>query len=184
MENQINQINEINKYGNGKIYKLNDKTNGNIYIGSTIKTIEQRLLEHRNAYKSYLNGKYHFVTSFKILKNNNYSIELLELYPCNNKKELTNKESWYIRNLDCVNKKIEGRTIKEYYIDNRDALNNKHKQHYYDNKKIRLNYQNKYNRQKYICICGKEIEKGNKTHHKRTKKHKRIIEQLNNNPQE
>jgi hypothetical protein len=29
-------------------------------------------------YKKYLNGKYHYVTSFDILKNNDYKIELLE----------------------------------------------------------------------------------------------------------
>lgn len=172
----MEQNDEINRYREGKIYKLIDETNGNIYIGSTTKTIEQRLLKHKNSYKCYLNGKQGYTTSFIILENKNYKIELIELFACNNKRELINREGWYIRNLNCINKRLENRTeeekknyITQYIIDNKDKLNN--------NNNIR-------NKQKYICNCGKKLNKGNKTNHKRTKKHINYINQLNNNPQE
>ena len=36
----------MNKYNKGKIYKIVDNTNGNVYIGSTIQTLSQRLGGH------------------------------------------------------------------------------------------------------------------------------------------
>ena len=35
-----------------------------IYIGSTIQKIYMRHTEHRKNYRNYLNGKYHFISSF------------------------------------------------------------------------------------------------------------------------
>jgi predicted GIY-YIG superfamily endonuclease len=67
-----------NKYANGKIYKIVDETNGNVYIGSTIKDLDQRLREHFNDYKIYLRGKRTNVTSFAIIKNALYHIEFLK----------------------------------------------------------------------------------------------------------
>ena len=54
----------------------------------------------------------HFTTSFKILENNNYYIELIELFECTCKDELCARESYYIKSLECVNKVIPGRKIK------------------------------------------------------------------------
>ena len=68
-----------NKYQNGKIYKIVDNTNGDIYIGSTYKRLYERIAKHEYDFKYYLNGNYHYITSFKILKNNDYKIELIEL---------------------------------------------------------------------------------------------------------
>ena len=83
-----------NKYSNGKIYKLIDNTNENIYIGSTIFTLKQRLKGHEYVFKCFKAGKYpNNVTVFKILENNNYKIELIKLYPCKNKQELNIEEA-------------------------------------------------------------------------------------------
>jgi len=107
---------EENKYKRGKIYKIVDNTNGNIYIGSTCEpTLARRLANHITAYKQYLNGsKDNYTTSFEILKNNDYNIVLIENVPCNCKDELFKRERYYIELLTCVNKVIPGRTIHEY----------------------------------------------------------------------
>jgi hypothetical protein len=103
-------------YKNAKIYKIVDNTNGNIYVGSTCKKLCQRIALHRASYKNYLNGKYNFVTSFKIIENGDYDIILLEeVKDCENKEQLNARERFYIESLDCVNKTIPGRTKKEYY---------------------------------------------------------------------
>ena len=85
-----------NKYNNGKIYKIiyNDITNNKlfIYIGSTIQTLYSRISKHKYDYKRYLNNKYCYVSSFEIIKNNNYQIELIEYYKCNNNFELRLRE--------------------------------------------------------------------------------------------
>jgi len=49
-----------------------------------------------------------------ILKRGDYSIELIEHYPCANKKEAHAREGFWIRNNECINKYVPGRTMKEY----------------------------------------------------------------------
>ena len=44
-------------YQNAKIYKIVDNTLDNIYIGSTCKTLEQRLKSHEQDYKKFKAGK-------------------------------------------------------------------------------------------------------------------------------
>ena len=39
-------------YSKGKIYKIIDNTNGKIYIGSTVQTLQGRLLGHKTEYKN------------------------------------------------------------------------------------------------------------------------------------
>ena len=121
-------------YQLGKIYKIIDYTNDNIYIGSTTEpTLAKRLSKHRDNLKRWKNGKYNKCMSFNILENDNYDIVLLESCPCNTKDELLAREKYYIQNNNCVNKVIPLRTHKEYYEDNKEEINEKKKQHYKDN---------------------------------------------------
>jgi hypothetical protein len=144
-----------NFYSNAKIYKIVDNTNDNIYIGSTCKKLCQRLAQHRQQYKRYLNGNYRYFTSFKILENNNYDIILLE--KCENitdKEGLRARERYYIETLDCVNKNIPNRTINEWYNENKDKLIEKQKLYYHENKdKI-----SEYEKQRYIKNKKKILE--------------------------
>jgi len=91
-------------YSNGKIYKIIDNTNGNIYIGSTCLTLEMRLANHLAKYNFNLRGRGNFTSSFDIIKNGDYKIELLELVRCENKEQLLDREKYYILNNECVNK--------------------------------------------------------------------------------
>jgi predicted GIY-YIG superfamily endonuclease len=102
-------------YQNGKIYKIVDNTNDNVYIGSTTLKPSQRLVQHRSGYKSYCkNTKLSNVKSFDIIKNKDYDIVLMENYPCSTKEELHARERYYIEQNVCVNKTIPCRTDKEY----------------------------------------------------------------------
>ena len=132
----------MNRYNNGKIYKIVDNTNENIYIGSTCEpTLARRLAGHRGVFYSYLKGgNVSNVSSFKILENNDYSIVLLEEFPCETKDQLLSRERYYIENNDCVNKNIPSRTLKEYYQDNRDKI----KEYYEQNKDKIIDYQKEY----------------------------------------
>ena len=89
-------------YSKGKIYKIVDYTNNNIYIGSTSEPILAR--RHVSKYRSYLNGKGNNVTSFEIIKNCNYNILLIEEYPCETKDQFLAREGHYIKTMDCINK--------------------------------------------------------------------------------
>jgi hypothetical protein len=138
-------------YRLSKIYKLWSPSTNLIYIGSTTQTIAQRLAEHIAVYKCFKNGKGNFITSFKILECEDYKIELIELYPCNNRTQLHKKEGEYIRSLDCVNKKIEGRTKKEYEKENKDKNKEKRDKYlieYNKKNKERIKEYNEKNKEK------------------------------------
>ena len=116
-------------YTNAKIYRIVCNTTGLQYIGSTTRPLSERLNEHKKKYKLYTDHKYGFVSSFEILKNNNYEIILIENVPCNNKEELHRRERFYIESLSCVNIVIPQRTRKEYYEDNKEEISEQKKEY-------------------------------------------------------
>jgi len=115
------------KLNNGKIYKIVDNTNDNVYIGSTCCSLKTRLAVHKCDYDRFLKGLYHNITSFDILKNNNFKIQLLENCNIKTKKELLARERFYIENNNCVNKVIPCRSKKEYRDDNKEHLKEQEK---------------------------------------------------------
>jgi hypothetical protein len=139
-------INNNNKqmvnYQDGKIYEIICNKTKRKYIGSTCcKYLSQRLRGHKSKYKQYLNGnKNALYTSFEIIKNNDFEINLIESFPCDSKDELLKRERYWIQNLECVNKHMkierkeqrkilrlknlekESERHKKYYIKNRERL--------------------------------------------------------------
>ena len=103
-------------YSKGKIYRIICNKTNQIYIGSTCSTLTKRLSQHKTDFNCWLNGTTKkYVTSYKIIKNENYVIILIEEYPCENKNQLTSRERYYIELMDCVNRYIPTRTPAEYY---------------------------------------------------------------------
>ncbi|MFY8161327.1 MAG: GIY-YIG nuclease family protein [Candidatus Kapaibacteriota bacterium] len=148
-------------YSNGKIYKIVDNKSDMIYIGSTCKTLEQRLKSHISNYKKYKSGKYNYVTVFKTLENNDYKIELIKNYSCNSKNDLEREEGQFIKDyrnnkLNVVNKLIAGQTHKEsctqYRKNNKNKINEKHN-----------------------CLCGGKYTCANKSRHEKSKNHCEFI---------
>lgn len=195
----------MTNYINGKIYKIYSPSNSCLrYIGSTVNSLAKRLASHKHKYALYKNDKHHYVTSFKIFnESDDWKIELMEKIPCKTKEELRKVEGFYIRNFRCVNKKIAGRTIREYKQDN-----NTDKKYYEKNKEKLLVKQKEYrkkniekikikekeyhkknrermcekarnwrknNKQIIACECGSEIVRANLPSHKKTKKHMSFI---------
>lgn len=110
-------------YQNGKIYRIVCLVTGKVYIGSTCEPIlARRLSGHVVNYKRYKKGKQNHCTSFLILENENYRIELIENYPCANKDELHTREGYWIEKTNCVNKRIAGRTNKQQYEDEKESI--------------------------------------------------------------
>jgi len=108
---------DINKYMRGKIYKIIDNTNSNVYIGSTCeKLLCRRLQKHKASYKCFLNPnvKQGYMRSFDIIKNDDYRIILIEEYPCDTKEQLHAREQYYIDNTVCVNKNNTYFNKREY----------------------------------------------------------------------
>ena len=105
-------------YDQSKVYKIWSPNGDKIYVGSTTKQyLSQRMTAHRNNYNTWKNGKCCLTTSFLLFDEygiDNCFIELLEAKLCSSKDELKQLEGGYIRNLMCVNKRVENRDSKEY----------------------------------------------------------------------
>lgn len=190
-------------YSKGKIYKIVDLETDDCYVGSTCEpTLARRLAKHISCYKCFEKGKGHFVSSYTILKNGNYDIQLIEEYPCENKMQLHSREGYWIKELNCINKKIAGRSKKEFYNDNKDKIKeynqtnkNKRKEYleknkekiaivkkqydkqYYEKNKDKIAEKHKkYCQSKTICECGGKFTPTNKSQHEKTTKHTSFIE--------
>ena len=111
-------------YQLGKVYKLVNDDDDQIYIGSTTQRyLCNRMTIHRNDHK--LGRK---MSACKILEKTNPRIVLIELWPCNSKDELTAREEHH-RKLNaavCVNKIRAKRTAAE----KREQLNAAQRRYY------------------------------------------------------
>ena len=123
------------------------------------------LAGHVGDYKRYLNGTYHYVSSFDILQNEDYDIVLIKSYPCNSKDELHARERYYTNNIDCVNK------IKGQGMTNELGEKEYKKQYHEKNKDI---IHAKYN-EKHDCICGGKYTHVHKQRHIRSVKHQQYL---------
>ena len=132
-------------YQNGKIYKITSSQTDIVYVGSTCNPyLSTRFSKHKYTYKTYLDDKFNYISSFEIMKYNDAKIELITLFPCTCIEELLAKEAEYIKKLDCVNKRIPNRTMKEYYQDNKEVIKKKVKEYNVLNKDKIHTYQTEY----------------------------------------
>jgi len=155
-------------YQNAKIYTIRSHKTDDIYIGSTIQMLSNRMGAHRSKFKAFKKGKTNYTSSFKILEHGDAYIELLEMFPCNNFYELTRREGELIRVTEnCINKNIAGRTVKEWHQDNSEKQITR-------TRKWRKDNPDKYYLQegkKVLCKCGSTVRKGYLSRHKKNKKH-------------
>jgi hypothetical protein len=122
-------------YSKAKIYAIRAPGTDDIYYGSTVCALSQRLSMHRCLYKRYLQGKTNRCTSFSILERDGAYIELVEDYPCQNKEQLARREGEIIRNdPKSINRCVAGRTPKEYKEDNSERVAQKAKEWYARNR--------------------------------------------------
>lgn len=101
-----------NTYQTGKIYCLTNE-GGKKYIGSTIKTLNNRLSGHRHDFKRYKDNRFHYISCFDIMEDPTYRIILLEEFPCNNRTELLIREGQYQKDMECVNRHINKQNSNE-----------------------------------------------------------------------
>jgi hypothetical protein len=139
----------LNKYSNGKIYKIINNVDDICYVGSSTRELNNRMLEHIGAYKLWItdNLKYPFTSSFNLFNIyglDNCKIELIENFQCFNKQELNIKESYYIKLLQSVNITIPNRTTQGYRQDNKDKITERNKKYVLNNKDKIKEFQKQY----------------------------------------
>lgn len=163
-----------NKYQNAKIYKITSSQTNDVYIGSTCTfQLCDRLSGHKRHFRRYINGKYHYVTSFEVIQYDDAIIKLIEMFPCNNRNELHIRERYWIEKThSCINKVIPTRSHKEYKEKNRDKILEQKKEYqkeYYKIVKDKMS-------DKILCeICCKTGTRGKISTHKKSKYHQKFV---------
>ena len=140
-----------NKYQNGKIYKIADVGYNKGYIGSTCESLSKRMARHRSTYLygSKKDKGRRINSLFDDFGVEICKIELVEEYPCNNKMELLRQEGHHIRENECVNKIVSGRSSAEYWqeysANNKEKIREKNKNWYENNWEYRQEYRKEFN---------------------------------------
>ena len=140
-----------------------------IYVGSTVDMVE-RLRLHKYTLKTDCQYKIYKKMREYNLDFDDVEIAILQKYPCNDIPDLRRREGEYQRELEpTLNNRIEGRTDKEYYIQNKEHIQEKNREYFEKNKdditKQRAEYReknrdtiNEKQRQKKECeYCKKKI---------------------------
>jgi len=81
----------MEKYNQGKIYKIVNTVDDKIYIGSSIQKLHNRMNNHRTK-ASNLKKKSIFYEHMRLLGVEHFKIILIKLYPCASKEELEAEE--------------------------------------------------------------------------------------------
>jgi group I intron endonuclease len=84
-------------YQNGKIYKIVNDIDDEIYIGSTVCELYKRYHQHSSG--GSRNNGMRVVQKIRECGKSHFRIILLENYPCNSKDELKAREQFYIEQL-------------------------------------------------------------------------------------
>jgi len=166
----------MNKYENGKIYKITNTVTDDIYVGSTTHPLEARFDVHRRSSRRDI---YKNIKLYKLMNDigfDKFSIALIEDFPCETKTELCRREGYFIYTLNTsLNHNIAGRTRKERYVANNDEMRAKAKRMYEKHKeKIRERA-----RVAHVCECGGTYCTDTKLRHFRSIKHMKYINENN-----
>jgi len=168
-------------YQNGKIYQIWSPQTDQVYIGSTTVDLCRRMTKHRNELNCM---------SRDIIAYGDAKIELIEYFPCSSKIELNKREGELIRSTNCVNEKVAGRTYKEYCAENKEKISERHKKYYQNNKDHlvqtsrtwrednpdKLEQQRRKRSETISCECGCIVSRHALVRHKRSTKHKQLME--------
>ena len=119
-------------YQKGKIYQIKNTIDDDIYVGSTVQSLNRRMVTHKYDAKQLQHKPlYQNMNEYGFGK---FFVELIEEYPCNSKLELLAREGYWIRERGKLNKQVAGRSFKEWYNDNITALTQQWNARYENNR--------------------------------------------------
>jgi hypothetical protein len=88
----------------GFIYEIKCNETDEVYIGSTIKSLKDRMRIHTQNKNC---------SSIQIIERNNYQVNILEYVDCNELKDLRIRERFYYDKVNCINKVKPYSSIEE-----------------------------------------------------------------------
>lgn len=161
-------------YSKGKIYKLVNDVNDEIYVGSTTQTLKQRLNTHKGLSKIHPNR--HVYSKLNEVGWKNVHIILLEEVESSNAYQLLERERyWYDLLRPTLNKNCPNRSKQEWYNDHPDYDKQYRIDHADAIKQYRLDHalkiSNWFKSEKHCSVCDCSITRRNYASHLKSKKH-------------
>ena len=201
------------QYSHSKVYKITNSINDKFYIGSTAaqnKTLKDRMDNHKKCAND-ISGRRNSVlyNNMRELGIHHFKIELIEEMCFNTKRELVEREQYYIdlmkpqlnqfrsianphyekdRYLRDKNKRLL--LSKMYYENNKDHIAETGKQYRIDNnehikeqkQQYRINNKEAIQERKkqiIVCECGINTNSSHKSRHIKSKQHLELMSKLN-----
>ena len=122
-------------YSKAQIYCIRNSDTDDIYIGSTCQNLSQRMAQHRLDKRRANQQNRLLYKLMNEIDESKFYIEQLEEYPCENVNQLRKREGELIREQKpSLNMRIDRRTDREYYEDNKQKINQHNKEYYESNK--------------------------------------------------
>ena len=170
-------------YGNSKIYQVLNNFDDDVYVGSTCQPLCKRLAFHRVHMNVESKSKRKLYTKMTELGIEQFYIELIEQYPCENKEELRKREGHFIRERGTLNMCQAGRNRRQHYQDNIEHFRQKDKEwrekHQEQLKEKAQKPEVKLIRNaKVSCECGGSYTYTHKAEHFKCKKHLEYVKSL------
>jgi hypothetical protein len=131
----------------GKIYKITNDYNDEVYVGSTCDTLIKRFSCHKSHSNNPKKMNRPLYALMREIGTERFAIYLIEEFSCVNKYELNQREGHWIRQIGNLNKRIEGRTKSEYREHNSDKFKIYSKQYNEENVEKLTEYRKKYYRE-------------------------------------
>ena len=126
-------------YSNSIIYRIycKDENVKDTYIGETTDFIRRKCCHKRDCEKEYKQYKTSRHTLYQAINSNggwnNWIIEVIEKFPCENKQQLLDRETFWIVELNATLNKSVRKTTKEYkkewYNQHREIVRSKQEQY-------------------------------------------------------
>ena len=186
-------------FSKGKIYKITNDYNDDVYVGSTCDTLVKRYSNHKSHSNHPKKMNRPLYALMKEIGNDRFRIELIEDYSCEDKYQLRQREGYFIRQFGTLNMKIEDRTHKEwkqeYNKKNQNHIKEYCKLYRKNHQETIVNYRNEHKdkqkeyckeyykeraetlKQKVKCECGCVVCFQHLNNHKKTQKHINLLQQ-------
>lgn len=174
IQNEANSI-------DGIIYEIYHKDHiCPVYVGSTTTALKKRWMHHKNKYKRYKQGLTPPLSVYKLFDYHgfdNFRISIIKIYKVTDRNHLKAYEQLHINKKNCVN------MIASYCP---IPVNERHKITYKKNKRaLEWYYENRdrilqYRQEVVICECGRSLQRGNLSDHRKTAIHLKLLNDKNN----
>jgi hypothetical protein len=171
----------------GRVYKITNKDESIVYVGSTVLKLEERWNIHKNHYQRWLNGEPRSCSIYQYFRDNGvdtFRIYLVSECSIESHSQLRQLEQKVIEENNCINKIKAFRSDKQlaaYQLDyqekHKDQRQNYMKDYRETNRERVREQAYALASQRVDCVCGLTYTRYHKDRHQKSKRHHQLMTQ-------